>query len=121
MRRRPGSLPSRNKYLNQKTVIGGVTFDSKAEAARWLVLSAMQQDGQIADLRRQVVFTLVPSVKLLGAIRASPALRYTADFTYTVAATGERVVEDKKGMRTAVYRLKRHLMKALLGIDVLET
>jgi hypothetical protein len=31
------------------------------------------------------------------------------------------VVEDTKGMRTPVYRLKKKIMKALYDIDILET
>lgn len=114
-------MVGRGKYRNQPTVIEGVRFDSKAEYRRWMALKRRQDAGDICDLQRQVVFVLVPAVKFLGALRMTPALRYTADFTYTVVATGVQVVEDTKGMRTPVYRIKRHLMKALLGIDILET
>lgn len=118
--RRPGT-PPRHKYHNQPIVIDGVRFDSRGEAARWLELLRMQERGVITDLRRQVTFELAPAVRLLGAVRLTPALRYTADFSYTIKATGKAVVEDKKGMRTPVYRVKRHLMKALLGIDIVES
>lgn len=120
--RRPGTPPRGNKYLNVPTTVGTVErFASKAEAYRWLDLKQQQQLGLISDLRRQVVFVLVPGVRLLGAKRASPALRFVADFTYTVTKTGLPVVEDVKGVRTTAYKIKRHLMKALLGIDVLES
>ncbi len=46
---------------------------------------------------------------------------YKADFRYEVTATGERVIEDVKGVRTAVYRLKKKLVKALYGIEIIET
>ena len=119
MMRRPGSLPQ--KYNNHKTVVDGVTFDSMAEAKRWHELVMLQRAGIITDLRRQVSFELVPSVKFFGATRATPALRYIADFGYTDVATGRKTVEDKKGALTAVYKIKKHLMKALLGIDILES
>ncbi len=109
------------KYRNRKVAVGGLVFDSQAEAARWLALYRMQERGEITDLRRQVVFELAPPVRLLGAVRLTPALRYTADFTYTIKATGLRVVEDVKGVRTTAYKIKRHLMKALLGIDIVES
>lgn len=118
---RPVFLRGRNKYKNQPTVVLGQSFDSKAEALRWVQLVRLQEAGAIRDLRRQVVFELAPAVRLLGAVRLTPALRYTADFTYVVVDTGQTVVEDKKGMKTTAYRIKRHLMKALLGIDVLES
>lgn len=117
---RPGFLRGR-KYRNEPTVVMGQVFDSKAEALRWVQLVRLQEQGVIRNLRRQVVFELAPAVRLLGNVRLTPALRYTADFTYTVAATGLAVVEDKKGVKTTAYRIKRHLMKALLGIDVVES
>lgn len=118
--RRPGSPPRGNKYGNRKVELGGLLFDSQAEAWRWMELYQQQERGQIRDLRRQVVFELAPPVRLLGHVRLTPALRYMADFTYTVVATGQRVVEDVKGVKTTAYKIKRHLMKAVLGIDVLE-
>lgn len=108
------------KYRNRKTVVDGLVFDSQAEARRWKQLERLQQAGEITDLRRQVAFELVRGVKLLGALRATPALRYVADFAYT-DRDGNQVVEDTKGMITPVYRIKRHLMKAFYNIDILET
>ena len=51
--------------------------------------------------------------------RRRPAVKYKADFRYI--EKGETVVEDVKGMRTPVYNLKRHLMKAVHGIEIRET
>lgn len=119
--KRPGSLPKRPKYGNKQVEIDGQHFDSQAEAARWIELKRLEQRGKITDLRRQVSFELVPSVRFLGSIRATPALRYIADFGYTLTDTGQPVVEDVKGMLTRVYKIKRHLMKALFNIDILET
>jgi hypothetical protein len=45
---------------------------------------------------------------------------YVADFVYREAGKSEMIVVDVKGMRTPVYRLKRKLMLACHGIDVLE-
>lgn len=119
--KRPGALPARPKYYNRKTVVNGIAFDSQAEARRWGQLLQLQEAGRIAELRRQVSFELVPSVRLLGSKRATPALRYVADFAYTDTASGRAVVEDVKGLLTPAYRIKRHLMKFVLGIDILET
>lgn len=110
-----------SKYANRKTVVDGITFDSQAEARRWEVLRALEARGKITDLRRQVAFELVPPVKFFGSKRATPALRYVADFGYTDVATGRAVVEDVKGVLTRVYKIKKHLMKHLFNIDILET
>lgn len=105
------------KYGNKKTTTDdGVKFDSRAEARRWGSLSALLRAGKISDLRRQVVYELVPSVKFVDANRAKPAIRYVADFVYV--EKGVEVIEDVKGVLTPEFKLKRHLMKALLGLDV---
>lgn len=46
---------------------------------------------------------------------------YVADFVYTIAETGENVVEDSKGVRTKDYIIKRKLMLAVHGIRIKET
>ncbi|MEP0454477.1 MAG: DUF1064 domain-containing protein, partial [Roseibium sp.] len=53
------SQPKSQKYGAQRTVVDGVTFDSKKEAARWAQLCLLQRAGQISDLKRQVVVPLV--------------------------------------------------------------
>lgn len=44
---------------------------------------------------------------------------YVADFVYVEA--GRRVVEDAKGFRTPIYKLKRRLMLALHNVEIRET
>lgn len=80
-------------------------------------LSLLERSGRIQSLREQVVYVIVPSCVVQG--RKRPPIRYIADFVYI--QDGKEVVEDCKGMRTDVYRIKRHIMKALLGIDIFET
>lgn len=110
-------LPTRRKYKNQPTTVGEVSFDSKAEARRFLYLQRLEQAGEISDLQRQVAFELAPSVTVAG--RKRPPLRYLADFTYR-AKDGTLTVEDVKGAVTDAYRIKRHLMAAVHGIEVKE-
>jgi hypothetical protein len=43
---------------------------------------------------------------------------YRADFTYE--ADGKLVVEDAKGFRTEMYKLKKKWVKAEYGIDIRE-
>ena len=105
------------KYGNKKTEVDGITFDSKAEARRYLALKTLQAGGYISGLELQPVYEIAPSVTLYG--RKRPAVNYKADFRYI--EKGETVVEDVKGMRTPVYNLKRHLMKAVHGIEIRET
>ena len=93
-----------------------MTFDSLKERDRYIELELMQKAGLIRNLLTQQAFVLAESVVLDG--RKKPALRYVADFTYFDA--NEFVVEDVKGVKTKEYRIKRHLMKSVLGIEVKE-
>lgn len=111
------------KYRNKKVSYNGLSFDSKKECERYQHLLALQHAGAISKLQLQAKFILAPSVKLHGEKRAKPAIKYIADFAYVVNKTGEQVVEDVKSKATAkdkVYRIKKHLMKAVHNIDVVE-
>ena len=107
---------SRNKHGNKKTLLDGIWFDSELEARGWSELIRLESLMIISDLQRQVPFALAPSVKLHGEKRARPAIRYVADFVYEQG--GDTVVADSKGYDTPMSRLKRHLMKTVLGLDV---
>lgn len=110
-----------SKYRNRKTVLDGITFDSKREAARYQELKALAARGVIEDFRHQAPFVLAPGVRFSDEKRAKPALRYVADFAYRL--DGALVVEDVKSSATAkaaAYRIKRHLMLAVHGIEVKE-
>ena len=110
-----------SKYRNRKTVLDGITFDSKREAARYQELKALAARGVIEDFRHQAPFVLAPGVRFSDEKRAKPALRYVADFAYKL--DGRLVVEDVKSKVTAgaaAYRIKRHLMLSVYGIEVKE-
>lgn len=100
----------RGKFGNRKTVVDGITFDSKAEAARYGVLKILQAAGVVTDLRLQVPFELT--------VNGLKVCRYVADFVYVI--DGKEIVEDVKGMRTREYSLKRKLMLAVFGIEIQE-
>jgi len=106
-----------SKYGAKKTTIDGITFSSKAEANRYLQLIMLGKAKKITELQLQVKYELAPSVVIQG--RKRPPIRYVADFVYM--QDGKRVTEDVKGMETPVYRLKRHLMATVHGIEILET
>lgn len=107
----------RSKFHAQKTTVDGITFDSRKEADRYLVLKGMEEDGTIENLRRQVRYELIPSFDVDG--RHYRSVCYVADFVYV--EDGEEVVEDVKGMRTDVYRLKSKLFARRYGKAIKET
>jgi hypothetical protein len=111
----------RNKYGAKRRTVDNITFASLREAARYQKLKLLLAAGEIQDLELQPAFPLV----VLEAYRAGPRVmtevgQYIADFMYTVCATGEIVVEDAKGVRTPLYRLKKKLVQAIHGLSVTE-
>lgn len=104
-----------NKYGAKRTTIDGITFASKREAARWCDLKLMERAGLIRGLERQVPLEIVPKTDKYRA------RYYVADFVYTDTATGERVYEDSKGYATKEYQLKRAIVYAKYGIEIIET
>lgn len=108
-----------SKYNNQKIRVGGEVFDSKREYNRWCELRLLERSGIIRNLQRQVKFRLIDSQKTPE--RTERPCDYIADFVYY--ENGRRVVEDCKGMRTDVYKIKRKLMleKYNISIKIKET
>lgn len=106
------------KYGNRRVIMNGEKFDSHAEMCRYLSLMDLQGKGKISGLTRQVSFVLAPGAVVAG--KKKRALTYRADFQY-VNAEGEIIIEDKKGALTEAYKIKRHLMKTIHNIDILET
>ena len=106
------------KYGNKKTVVDGITFDSKKEATRFAELQLLQRAGEIFDLQRQVPFTLIPKQVRDGKTIERPCV-YKADFVYK-DKDGTEIVEDTKGMRTKEYVIKRKLMLWQFGIVIRE-
>ena len=113
-------LPKRMKYRNTKTVVDGIKFDSRKEAERFFELRLMEKAGEIKELRRQVVFTLIPAQYVDGQC-AERAVKYVADFVYR-NRDGELIVEDVKSdpTRTPEYIIKRKLMLYRFQIKVKE-
>lgn len=106
----PGA-PKPRKYRNVPTVVDGIRYDSAKEARHAALLLAMERDGLIFELRRQVRFPL----KVSGVLVCT----YVADFEFRTADR-ERVVQDVKGVPTPVYKIKKKLMLAIHGIDIQE-
>ena len=97
------------KYHNIKKTVDGIKFDSKAEAERYVELKLMQRAGHISGLQLQPEFELIPRYKKNGKTVRKTV--YIADFMYTDNYTDETVIEDVKGVKTAVYKLKKKLFE----------
>jgi hypothetical protein len=103
-----------SKYRNRRTLYQGVRFDSQKEANRYQELLWMEQAKLIRKIELQPRYDLVVNGHKLGF--------YKADFRYEEMATSSVIVEDVKSpaTKTAVYRLKKKLVKALYGVEIIE-
>ncbi len=101
-----------SKYKAVRTEVDGILFASKGEAQRYWELKMMQNCGEITDLELQPRYPIV--------VNGEKICTYVADFRYT-AKDGTKIVEDYKGFRTPIFKLKKKLMRACYGINVVET
>ena len=110
-----------NKYHNRIVMYKGMRFDSQRELDRYIELELMQRAGMISDLRRQVEYELIPKQKVTVGSKTvtERAVKYMADFVYV--ENGETVVEDVKGFKTDVYKIKRKLLTWRYGVVIKET
>lgn len=104
----------RNKFgvapKSQRT-LDGIVFDSKKEMTRYSTLRILEAAGEIRNLILQPKFDLhVNGVKVAT---------YQGDFWYETDAG--HVLEDVKGVKTPIYRLKKKMVEAEYGIEILET
>jgi hypothetical protein len=104
-------VPKANKYGAKKTVLDGISFDSRAEAARYAKLKQQERCGAIYNLRCQTWYEL-------KAANGAVACRYRADFDYFETSTGEAVTEDVKGVLTRDFKLKAKFFKEQFGREI---
>lgn len=97
----------RTKYGNRKTVVDGITFDSKRESRRYELLKERKRAGEIKGFALQARFVLAG-----GVVYVCDFVVFNNDGTY--------VVEDSKseGTRTKVFRIKQRQMKSEHGIEI---
>ena len=107
-----------NKYNAVKETVGKLKFDSKKERQRFEELMLMERAGEIKGLKLQHDFTLQEAFTTTDGERVR-AIRYRADFTYYDSA-GNWIIEDAKGMKTDIYKLKKKMM-AQKGYRIIET
>lgn len=104
-----------NRSPKDARTIAGVTFDSKAEMKRWLVLSDLLEKGEIKNLQRQIKYPLIlpdgTPIKI-GNRQSS----YIADFVYD--ENGQQVIEDVKGFFTPAAKIKIAVFEAIYKVKV---
>ena len=96
-----------DKYKNKKVQIDMYVFDSKLESLRYKQLALLEQTGEIKNLKLQVPFLLQESFRKNG--KTYRKIEYIADFVYE--ENGKTIVEDVKGIKTDVFKIKQKLFE----------
>lgn len=103
-----GYQVAKSKYGAKPVIIDGIRFASTKEGNRYSELRLLERAGVITQLDIQPKFPL--------SIDGKHICNYLGDFVYF--ENNARVVEDVKGVKTPVYRLKRKMLLACYpGID----
>tara|TARA_R110000823_G_scaffold192267_1_gene323913 strand:+ start:297 stop:623 length:327 start_codon:yes stop_codon:yes gene_type:complete len=102
---------SYNKYKNIPTIVDDIRFASKKEAARYVELKLLEKNNVIRNLELQPRFPCI--------INGKKVCSYIADFRYF--SNNSTIVEDVKGKKTDIYKLKKKLVEALWpGVTITE-
>lgn len=139
-----GCKPSKMKNIPTYRITDGgakIRFASLKEAARYDELILMLKAGEIRNLRLQQEYTLQEAYTTSDGNRVK-RMCYRADFCYEKLITSNELfgntpvkfsfskdgttiywkpnVEDVKGCRTDVYKLKKKMMLERYGIEIQE-
>lgn len=106
-----GKAKKPSKYRNEPVVIDGIRFDSKREGAYYVDLKMLERAGEVTAVELQRPFQLCGPSGILIAT-------YKADFVFWDNRTSKVRVIDVKGFETKEFRLKRKMMRAILGIEI---
>ncbi len=100
-----------NKYGAKRTVVDGISFDSKREAEVYSDLKLLEREGSISSFERQRKFNLIVNGQIIGT--------YKADFAFIDHDQDGRLrVVDVKGVVSREFARTQKHIKALYGIDV---
>lgn len=106
----------KSKYSAVKTKVDGIKFDSKKEARRYKELKILERSDEIKSLELQPRFLLQEKFKYND--KTIRKIEYVADFRY-IDEKGNTVVEDVKGMKTEVYKIKKKIFLKRYGENLI--
>jgi hypothetical protein len=97
-----------------KNVFPSHKFASKKEARRYLELKRLKQACKVVSFEMQKTFPLNDYAKT-----KREQIKYICDF-FVKWGDGKETVEDTKGYRTQVYKLKKKLFETKYKIKITE-
>jgi hypothetical protein len=98
------------KYRNKPTVVDNHRFPSKREAIRYQSLKSLLLAGEITNLELQPSYPIT--------INGHKICKVNLDFRYFCNKTNKQIIEDSKGYDNQLSKLKRKLVEAQHGIEV---
>ncbi len=117
--------PLKGSMKNRAAILGiiGDWFGSTKEAKRWIALKQMETAGEIARLGRQRRWPLFVRPTFSATAAQIEIAVYVSDFDYDLLTPQATimVVEDCKGLRTAMYKRSKKHFQAQYGITITET
>lgn len=99
-----------NKYHNKKVIVNGIKFDSKKESKRYMQLKLLEKANLINELELQKLFELQPKYTNANGEHIR-AITYKADFYYYDNQKKKYIIEDTKGIKTEVYKIKKKMLE----------
>lgn len=108
-----------NKFNAKKTIVDGITFDSKKEARYYMQLKMLLKAKNIKE--RVVKIELQPRFDI--KVEGKQIAFYKADFRVTFADNRIEIIDVKglkKGCAYQMFRLKKKLVEALYNIEIIE-
>lgn len=97
----------KHKFKAISTIYDGIKFPSKKEQKRYQQLRLLEQSGDLLFFLRQVPFHLTGNIK------------YVCDFM-CFWKDGTVTIEDVKGFKTDMYKVKKKLVEATYPIEIIE-
>jgi len=94
-------IKRKNKYNASRTVIDGITFDSKLESNCYKII---KEHGMLGDTDLQKEFILQPKFRSLAGKVIQP-IRYVCDFFVS-----KQYVIDAKGLELSEFKMKRKML-----------
>ena len=108
---------SYSKYRAKPVVIDGIRFASQKEGNRYKELILLKKAGEIKWLKLQKPYSVYAHNG--RTLNRQKVLTYIADFVYE-DKNGIKHIEDVKGFRTPIYKLKKRIIEAVYGIRIEE-
>ena len=107
----------KNNYKNEITYYKDIRFSSKKEMQRYKDLELLESTDYICNLELQKKFLLQEGYTNAKGKKIRP-IYYIADFYYFDLLKDKWVVEDTKGVRTEVYKLKKKLFEYIYNLTI---